>query len=62
MLKTVVRDMLLQAKLHGDRPPCALDAYLVLGDDNAALHCLSQVIEDRGDWVVRAQAYFATSP
>jgi TolB-like protein/tetratricopeptide (TPR) repeat protein len=48
----VIQDMFRQAKLHGDEPPCPLDAYLALGNDDLALRCLSRAIEERGDWII----------
>ena len=50
--EAVIQDMLGQAKLHGDSPPCPLDAYLALGEDDLALHCLSRLIEERSDSVI----------
>jgi TolB-like protein/DNA-binding winged helix-turn-helix (wHTH) protein/Tfp pilus assembly protein PilF len=53
------RDLLSQisktARERGGEPPCPIDAYLVLGDDAAALRCLDDGIRQRADWLVPLQ-------
>ncbi len=50
------RQLLLQiSKMttkRGDHSQCPMDAYLALGEDNAALNCLDEAIREHADWLV----------
>lgn len=50
--RELLRQVAAMKQAHGDRSPCAMQAYLVLGDDDAALKCLDDGVRQRADWVV----------